>query len=90
MIFDWITSVPKDKLLHLLAGILVSLLAMFISGIFIDHVYAIKAIGLGSSILIGLAREVQNKIQGSLFDLKDWLYTIIGGLIASLLSIIVL
>lgn len=61
-IFNLIISIPKDKLLHLLAGMIISLISMFITGIFIDNIYLIRIIGVSSSILIGVSREMQSQL----------------------------
>lgn len=85
-LFDLIVSIPKDKLLHIIAGMIVALIAIRLSVLLIGSWWIIRLIGLSASILAGLGREIQNKVQGSKFDIMDWLATIAGGAIVSLVS----
>lgn len=44
---------------------------------------------LMSGCLLGLAKEVLDKLQGKVFDLLDWIYTIAGGGAMGILFLII-
>lgn len=86
-IFDFIVSIPHDKLLHNWAGILIALVALrLLAFICIDGFFA-RVIAMVPVILAGYLKEVYDKNNGSKFDWIDFLYTVAGGLIVILLEV---
>lgn len=83
--FLWLASVPKDKLLHALCGMLFALGMMRIFVILnLPHV---RILTILSAILIGLAKEIYDKyFNYQRFDYYDWLATILGGLAVAILA----
>ena len=84
-IFQLIVSIPHDKLLHIIAGMIVVMLRL-VSFIVIPGMIA-RIIALIAVILTGVLREVYNKKHGGVFDKKDLYATISGGLIVLLLTV---
>lgn len=84
--FAWIASVPKDKLLHALCGMLFALGMYRIFNLFgcsHAHLYTFF-----SAVLIGLAKEIYDKfINHERFDCYDWLATVLGGMAVAMLTI---
>lgn len=86
-IFQLIVSIPHDKLLHIIAGMIVVMLVLrLVSFIGIPGMIAC-IIALIAVILTGVLREVYNKKHGGVFDKKDLYATISGGLIVLLLTV---
>lgn len=86
-IFDFIVSIPHDKLLHNWAGMLIALVALrLLAFICIDGFFA-RVIAMGAVVVAAVLREIYNKRNGGVFDNKDILYTVAGGLIVILLEI---
>lgn len=86
-IFQLIVSIPHDKLLHIIAGMIVIMLVLrLVSFIGIPGMIA-RIIALIAVILTGVLREVYNKKHGGVFDKKDLYATISGGLIVLLLTV---
>lgn len=86
-IFQLIVSIPHDKLLHIIAGMIVVMLVLrLVSFIGIPGMIA-RIIALIAVILTGVLREVYNKKHGGVFDKKDLYATISGGLIVLLLTV---
>lgn len=87
-IFQLIVSIPHDKLLHIIAGMIVVMLVLrLVSFIGIPGMIA-RIIALIAVILTGLLREVyKKKKHGGVFDKKDLYATISGGLIVLLLTV---
>lgn len=86
-IFQLIVSIPHDKLLHIIAGMVVVMLILrLVSFIGIPGMIA-RIIALIAVILTGVLREVYNKKHGGVFDKKDLYATISGGLIVLLLTV---
>lgn len=81
----WIASVPKDKLLHALCGMLFALcVTRAFCAVGLGHV---RLLAFLSAVLIGLAKEVYDRyIKHGRFDCYDWLATAIGGGIVVLLA----
>lgn len=86
-IFDFIVSIPHDKLLHNLAGMLIALVALrVLAFVCIDGFFA-RFIAIGAVVAAAVLREIYNKRNGGVFDWKDMLYTVAGGLIVILLEV---
>ncbi len=84
--FAWIASVPKDKLLHALFGVLFALGVMRV--FYILDIAHVRWWTFLSAVTIGLAKEVYDCfINHERFDCYDWLATICGGLAVAILVI---
>ena len=83
--FTWIASVPKDKLLHALCGMLFALgmiRVFYILGF--EHVRWWTFL---STVVIGLAKELYDRfINRERFDCYDWLATTLCGLAVAILA----
>lgn len=84
-IFDCIISIPKDKLLHVLAGIFITLVVLRVSRVFVIDNFTAKIIALLITIIIGFLREYRQKKQGGIFDIKDFIATLLGSMIVLIL-----
>lgn len=83
-IIDFIVSVPHDKLLHIIAGMIVVMLVLrLVSFIGIPGMIA-RFIALIVVILTGILREIYNIKHNGVFDKNDLYATISGGLIVLL------
>lgn len=86
-IFDFIVSIPHDKLLHNWAGMLIALVALrLLAFICIDGFFA-RVIAMVAVVVAAVWREIYNKRNGDVFDKKDLYATISGGLIVLLLTV---
>lgn len=86
-IFQLIVSIPHDKLLHIIAGMIVVMLVLrLVSFIGIPGMIA-RFIALIVVILTGVLREIYNIKHNGVFDKKDLYATISGGLIVLLLTV---
>lgn len=86
-IFQPIVSIPHDKLLHIMAGMIVAMSVLrLVSFIGIPGTVA-RIVALTAVISTGVLREAYNKRHGGVFDKKDLYATISGGLIVLLLTV---
>lgn len=86
-IIDFIVSIPHDKLLHIIAGMIVVMLVLrLVSFIGIPGMIA-RFIALIVVILTGVLREIYNIKHNGVFDKNDLYVTISGGLIVLLLTV---
>lgn len=86
-IIDFIVSIPHDKLLHILAGIVIAMVVLrVVSFVGVTGMIA-RMIAIVVVIAAGLLREFYNKKHGGVFDKKDMYATISGGLIVALLTV---
>lgn len=85
-IIDFIVSIPHDKLLHILAGIVIAMVVLRVVS-FVGVPAMIARIIAIVVIAAGLLREFYNKKHGGVFDKKDMYATISGGLIVALLTV---
>lgn len=83
--------IPKDKILHLIAGGVIAAIAFLLCHYVFDWNKSVSAlISILGAIIAGLVRELQNYYfpiigRKPLFDVMDWIYTSIGGCIVSLI-----
>ena len=86
-IFQLIVSIPHDKLLYIIAGMIVVMLVLrLVSFIGIPGMIA-RFIALIVVILTGVLREIYNIKHNGVFDKKDLYATISGGMIVLLLTV---
>lgn len=86
-LIDALGKIERDKLLHILIGLIICQLSIKIYGFFMIHWVAVT-IGLITAILFGIVKEViDNKEEGNRFDEKDLHASIIGALIGAILII---
>lgn len=80
-----------DKILHFLCGVLV---AIAVAGIFFKWDTSSETAivqgfeGFIGAMFAGLGKEACDFFRGSEFDAKDWLATIIGGIVGGLIWLI--
>lgn len=70
-IMDWLGSIPADKLLHFVAGMLIAGVVGIIP-CFANYAFIV-------AVVAGLAKEVYNEFSYGGWDSLDLLYTAIGG-----------
>lgn len=81
-----IDLVPRDKLLHILAGIIIALLVLKVMSFLPTMPMIARIVSFAAVIVAGVIREVYNKKNGGIFDKYDLYATIFGGLIVELLT----
>lgn len=86
-IFDFIVSIPQDKLLHIWAGMVIALVTMRILSITPVSGWFARLVTLIAVIIAGGCREWYNKRHGGKFGFKDWYATNGGGLIVIVLAV---
>lgn len=75
----WLAHFGADRYLHLLAGLIIT----FIVALLVKApVWEAGLIGLGITVIVGWLKEIADSITGELGDVVDWLFTVIGGVIA--------
>lgn len=86
-IIDFIVSIPHDKLLHILAGIVIAMVVLRVVSFVGAPAMIARIIAIVVVIAAGALREFYNKKHGGIFDKKDMYATISGGLIVALLTV---
>lgn len=83
---EWLTDFGADRLLHLLCGLL---LAFFTAMLVYHNADGNKVSAVGFSMLVtvivGFLKEVADQNYEGESDGKDWLFTVIGGVIGAAL-----
>ena len=75
---NWLGSIPTDKLLHFIMGLLfVALIATIFPNI--------APCAFLASIIVGFGKEVYDFIDYGKFDFADFYFTVFGGLIIQIL-----
>lgn len=90
-IFDYIGSVSKDKVLHFIASLLVTLFVGGIVSLITDSAYVIILSAFGIGVIVGLAKEFYDVHTGSGFDFLDAIADLVGigvGVVCILLLIL--
>jgi hypothetical protein len=64
--------IPRDKILHFVAGLLIGL-----SALFIPTCYA-----FGLVVIAGIGKEIKDQIVYRGFDIYDFWYTLAGGVVS--------
>lgn len=82
-----LASYGADRYLHLIVGMIVSFIAAVILGYNGETTYTCVGFGLLIAIAVGFLKEVADQTFEGMSDFKDWLFTIIGGVIGSLMFI---
>jgi len=76
-------KIGRDKWKHFAAGFLVSFLTVVIASIFTTNIL-ILALGVGTSTVVGIAKEVYDKVsKKGTPDIMDAVFTTLGGIAAS-------
>lgn len=88
-ILQWLSEIKADKLLHFIAGILISQITYALLSFTTLHIGWILLLSLLIITVIGGAKEAIDKKIG-VPSIIDFLYTIIGGLIGLLLVVFIL
>lgn len=85
---QWLYGIKADKLLHFIVGLLV---AEVVSGA-LSHFARLYAliVGLVVSVIAGYLKELWDSKHGGVSSDKDFLATIIGGAVGTLLMLIAL
>lgn len=90
-IINFLYSIESDKLLHLIAGIIITELISGIIFICFHPFYGGAIIGLAFAIIIGFVKEIIDKhLPNHVYNIKDFLYTAIGSIIGFLLTILII
>lgn len=71
-------SIPSDKMLHFIAGMLITAIVAVI-------VPRFAPLAVTVAVVAGLAKEVYDEITYGGFDFKDWLATVIGGVVMQII-----
>jgi hypothetical protein len=87
-ILQWLGEIKTDKLLHLIAGILVSQIIYASLSFTTLHTGWILLLSLSVTAIAGGAKEAIDKKIG-VPSIMDFLYTVIGGLIGVLLALFI-
>ena len=84
---QWLCSFDSDKYVHLLFGLLVSFAVAWV--FVLTTAGTTKPVcavcGVIAAVLIGLLKEIADFFRDKPFDAKDWLFTVIGGVIGALM-----
>ena len=84
---EWLCSFDSDKYVHLLFGLLISFAVAWV--FMLTTMGATKPVcavcGVIAAVLIGLLKEIADFFRDKPFDAKDWLFTVIGGVIGALM-----
>ena len=84
---QWLCSFDSDKYVHLLFGLLISFAVAWV--FMLTTMGATKPVcavcGVIAAVLIGLLKEIADFFRDKPFDAKDWLFTVIGGVIGALM-----
>ena len=85
---QWLYGINADKLLHFIAGLIV---AEVVTGV-LSHFARLYAmiVGLVASVVAGYLKELWDRNHGGVSSDKDFLATIIGGSVGTILMLIVL
>ena len=84
---QWLCNFGSDKYVHLLFGLLVSFAVAWV--FILTTAGAIKPVcavcGVIAAVLVGLFKEIADFFRDKPFDAKDWLFTVVGGVIGALM-----
>jgi len=83
-------KIAKDKKLHFWAGVLISMVSIFISVFFIQNIIILMSIAMFFTMLIGGAKELiydKYMVRG-IPDWWDFWYTVFGGIFVCSLVLI--
>ena len=87
-IIQWLSKIKADKLLHFIAGILISQITFALFSLTTLHIYLVSLLSLLITAIVGGAKEIYDKKHG-VPSIMDFLYTFIGGLIGVLLAVFI-
>ena len=75
-------SIPSDKMLHFIAGMLITALVAVI-------VPRLSPIAMAVAVIAGFAKEVRDEITYGGFDWYDLLATVLGGVVMQVLIFLI-
>lgn len=76
-IWNWIVSIPHDKLLHLLAGLLINAYSLGIAYRIVPFWWAVL-IGFVFALVVLILKEVYDRHHGGSVEVMDVVYGLIG------------
>lgn len=83
---EWLCSVPADKLLHFLAGVITSwLIFILCHGVATPVITGV--IATAGSLVVGTAKEAIDRLTGGDVSKADALCTLLGGVLGSALCV---
>ena len=88
-ILDWLTHWEKDKILHFLCTLLVSLLAACVAKIFGQDKWTCLGAAWFAGFIVGFAKEIYDGITNGSDDEQDWAADVCG-LIAGCVIVLIL
>lgn len=89
-VIEFLKSIPSDKLLHFIAGVIISQLVCAIYAAIFHPSYRGCIIGFSVAIAVGIAKGLYDEFSKNHKDSEfmDFIYTCVGGLISSLIGLI--
>ena len=88
-IYDFIVSIPKDKLLHMLVEMLITMVTILvfkICGLGMDAC----AYGWAVGFAFGISKELYDEKKKGISESTDWLYDIVACTVVALYSLILM
>ena len=86
---NWIVSIPQDKLLHLLAGLLINAYSLGIAYRIVSFWWAVL-IGFVVALVVLILKEVYDKNHGGSVEVMDVVYGLAGCILIDVSLIIAL
>jgi len=87
-ILQWLNKLKTDKLLHFIAGMLISQVTYILISLTSLHICWIVLLSLTITVISGGIKEVIDKKYG-VPSIMDFVYTVIGGFIGVLLAMFI-
>lgn len=89
-VIEFLKSIPSDKLLHFIAGVIISQLVCAIYAAISHPSYGGCLIGFLVALAAGIAKELYDEFhkETETPEFMDFIYTCAGGLVSSLISLI--
>jgi len=75
-------TIPKDKLLHFVAGL--------ICATFVYLIFENLTLAIGASVILGIAKEVYDSRGHGTVEVLDAVATIVGGVVGAILARVVM
>lgn len=87
-IYNFLLGIKKDSLLHFICGLLISQITIVVISVIFNPSYRGAIIGFITSIIAGLIKEIYDKYTPNhTCNIKDFIFTVIGGFVGSILII---
>lgn len=89
-VIEFLKSISSDKLLHFIAGVIISQLVCAIYAAISHPSYGGCLIGFLVALAVGIAKEFYDEFhkETETPEFMDFIYTCAGGLVSSLISLI--